>query len=260
MNKATNTDETIELYSQRAISIATYFGGPLAAGILARQNFINLGEERLGKNALIIGIISTIFLFVGIFLIPEEIIDKVPNAIIPLLYTGIIYLVIEKYQGSKLKEHKENSRPFYSAWKATGVGAVCMLILLGGIFGYAYLSTDDFDTKKYDNGIAEFNTNEEKALKLFAIIKNGSPDKIISHIDDVGLPAWKQNLKLLDELDNIKGLSEQFKKQNRILRQYSILRIKAFELVRKSVSENTNRYDEEFGKLNQQIEELLKQL
>ena len=88
-----NKKETVELYSQRAISIATYFGGPLAAGILARQNFINIGKDQLGKNALIVSIISTVLLFAGIFSVSEEIMDKVPNALIPLIYTGIIYLI-----------------------------------------------------------------------------------------------------------------------------------------------------------------------
>lgn len=34
-----------KLYSQKGISIATFFGGPLAAGYLIRQNFIALGKE-----------------------------------------------------------------------------------------------------------------------------------------------------------------------------------------------------------------------
>lgn len=260
MNQEINPKEIVELYSQRAISIATYFGGPLAAGILARQNFINLGKEQLGKNALIIGIISTILLFVGIFSVPDYIIDKIPNPLIPLVYTGIIYLIIEKYQGSELKEHKEKNRPFYSAWKATGIGAICMLFLLGSIFGYAFLSPDDFDTKTYDNGIAEFNKNEEKALQLFSIIESSSPDQAISHIDTVGLPAWKQNLVILDNLDKIEGLYDQFKKQNETLRQYSKLRIETFILIKKALSENTNSYDEQIEKLNEQIENVLKQL
>jgi len=260
MNQETNQEKTFHLYSQRVISIATYFGGPLAAGILARQNFINLGKEQLGKNALIIGILSTILLFVGIFSVPDHIMDKIPNAVIPLVYTGIIYLILEKFQGSELKEHKENNRPFYSAWKATGIGAVCMLILLGGIFGYAFLSPDDFDTKKYDNGIAKFNKNEEKALLLFSIIETNNPDKIIEHIDNVGLPAWQENLKLLDDLDNIEGLYDQLKNQNEILRQYSKLRIEAFELIKKSVKEDSNKYGREIEELNRQIDEILKKL
>lgn len=259
INEETNQKETIQLYSQRAILIATYFGGPLAAGILARQNFINLGKAQLGNNALIIGIVSTILLFAGIFSVPDDIVNKIPNALIPFVYTGIIYLIIEKYQGNELKEHKQNKMPFYSAWKATGIGAVCMLILLGGILGTVFLLPDDFDTQKYDNGIAEFNKNEEKALQLFSIIENNNADEVISHIENVGLPAWKQNLIIIDNLDKIEGLDEQLKKQNETLRQYSKVRIEAFELIKKAVTENTNSYDGQIEELNKQIEEVLKQ-
>lgn len=260
MNPEAETKETIKLYSQTAISIATYFGGPLAAGILTRRNFINLGKEQLGKNALIIGIISTMLLFVGIFSIPQNIIDKIPNIIIPLFYTIIINLVVDKYQGSNLKEHKQKNRPFYSVWKATGIGIICMLILLGGIFSYAFLSPEDFDTKKYDNGIAEFNKNEEEALQLFVIIENSDAEKVISHIDSIGLPAWERNLKLLEELDNIEGLYDQFKKQNETLRQYTKLRMKSFALIRKAIIENTNKYDKEIDDLNRNIDKTLTKL
>lgn len=260
MNQEINQKNTVELYSQRAILIATYIGGPLAAGILARQNFINLGKEELGKYSLIIGIVSTLLLIVGIFSIPEEIIDKVPNLVIPLIYSGIIYLIIEKYQGTELKQHKENNLPFYSAWKATGIGFVSMLILVGGIFGYALLSPDDFDTKKYDNGMVEFSKNEENALLLFSIIDSSSSDKIIRHIDNVGLPAWKNNIELLDNLDKIEGLHDQLKKQNEILRQYSKLRIETFELIRRAVEEDSNKYDRKIEELNFQIDEVLKKL
>lgn len=256
----TNQIDPIELYSQRAISIATYFGGPLAAGILARQNFINLGKAQQGKYALIIGIITTILLFVAIFSVPEYIIDKIPNAIIPFVYIGIIYLVIEKYQGIDLKNHKENNGPFYSAWKATGIGALSMLFLLAGIFGYVYFSPEDFDATKYDSGIATFNKNEEKALQLFSILENSSSDKVISHIDNIGLPSWQENLTLLDELDEIEGLYDQFKKQNEKLRHYTKLRIETFQLLKKAISEKSNSYDMQIQALNTEIDKTLKEL
>ena len=85
-----------KFYSQKGISIATYFGGPLAAGYLVKKNYETLGQPESGKKALIIGIISTILLFVGIFSIPKSIIDKIPSALIPLIYTGLIYLIVEK--------------------------------------------------------------------------------------------------------------------------------------------------------------------
>jgi hypothetical protein len=250
-----NQNLTTKFYSQRAIIIATYFGGPLAAGYLARQNFINLGKEDYGMYSLIIGIISTLLIFIGIFSIPEHIIDKIPNPLIPLIYTGIIYVILEKLQGKELKEHKEKNGEFYSAWKAAGTGAICTVILLGGVLGYAYLSPDEFDTAKYDNGIATFNKNEEKALELFNFIETSSTQKSIDFIDKQGIPAWESNQQILNDLDKIEGLYDELIKQDQILRNYCNLRIEQFKLIKKSLTENTNAYDSEIQKVITQIDE-----
>lgn len=248
-----------KLYSQRAISIATFFGGPLAAGILARQNFINLGKDDYGKYSLIIGIVSTILIYLGIFSLPEPIIDKIPNVLIPAIYTGIIYFIIERLQGSELADHKNNNGEFYSAWKAAGIGAICMTILLIGIFGYVYsksgviFPTGKFDVQ-YDNGIARFNKNEEKALTLFTILESDSSSKSISFIDKVGIPTWEENLQILEELDKIDGLYPQLKKQDQILRNYCNLRIETFKLIRKALVENTNAYDQQIENINKKID------
>lgn len=260
MNTEPNQKETFHLYSQRAISIATYIGGPLAAGILARQNFINLGKEELGKKALIISIVSTILLFVVIFSIPENLIDKIPSAVIPLVYTAIIYLIIEKTQGVEIKEHKSNNHPFYSAWKAVGIGAISSVILLIGIFGYAYLAPYPPYFEKYDEGIEKFAENEDKALHLFSIIETSSPNEIIEYIDNIGLPAWKENLVLINDLDNIEGIDEDLINQNKILKQYSNLNIEAFELIKKAFEEDTDKYAMEIDELNRKIEKKLSEL
>jgi hypothetical protein len=249
----------IKLYSQRAISIATFFGGPIAAGFLARQNFINLGKEDYGKYSLIIGIVSTLLVFAGIFSLPEHILDKIPNILIPTIYTGIIYLIIEKFQGRELSEHKNNNGEFYSAWKAAGVGAICMVILLIGIFSYVYTTTGiifpngKFD-EQYDNSIAQFNKNEEKALILFSLLENESPEKSINFIDSTGIPTWEENIRILDELDKIKGLYKPLKKQDQILRNYCNLRIESFKLIRKAIQEGTNAYDHQIESIHQKID------
>jgi len=260
MDQEPEKAESFRLYSQRSISIATYFGGPLAAGILARRNFINLGKEQSGKSAFIIGIFATIFVFAMVFLIPGELIDKVPPALIPLVYTGIIYFVIEKFQGADLKEHKEKNRPFYSAWKATGIGAACMVLIFGSIVAIAFISPDEFDSKKYDAGIEAFKENESVALSIYSKFETASALEIVSFIDSSGIPAWKQNLMLLDELDNLDGIKDSFKKQNEHLRKYSTRQIELFELIKKSISENTNKYDQEIQNIQLQIEQILKQI
>ena len=198
--------ESKELYTQRAIGIATFFGGPLAAGILVRRNFINLGNEQYGKHALSIGIISTILLFGGLFSIPEQVLDKIPSSILPAIYTIVIYLVVDKFQGKQLKEHKNINGAFYSAWKATGVGFVCMLLIIAGIFGYAYTLGDDFDTERYDKGLSEFFKNEEIALGLFKLDAESPKKEITSFIHRKGIPNWEKNLRILNDLDGIEAI------------------------------------------------------
>ena len=255
-----NNKDTLKLYSQNAISVATFFGGPLAAGFLARQNFISLGKKESAKNSLIIGIVSTVLLFAAIFSVPDELINKVPRFVIPLIYTGIIYILIEKYQGKELKKHLANRGPCYSLWKAVGVGAVSMLVILAGLFSYAFVSPDGFDAEKYDREIAEISRNEENATHLFSNQDSGSTQEIIDHIDRVGIPAWKNNIEKLDSLDKMEGLYDPLKKQNQVFREYTLLRIKSFELIRKAVSENSDQYDIEIEDLNQKIEDQLNTL
>lgn len=139
MSPETEQKNTYRLYSLTAINIATFFGGPLAAGILVRRNFINLGDEAAGKKALFIGIFSTLIIFTVIFSLPEEILDMIPNALIPMIYTFIIYLIVDKYMGKAIKEHKSNSHPFYSGWKAAGIGLISCIIIMAFIILYALL-------------------------------------------------------------------------------------------------------------------------
>lgn len=126
------------LYSQRAILVATFFGGPMAAGILARQNFINLGDEKRGNQAFYIGIIATVLVFGLLFSLPQEWIEKIPRLAIPTVYMGIIYFLIQKFQGNELEHHKENQAPFYSLWKAFGIGLLCLLAMFVALFLYAF--------------------------------------------------------------------------------------------------------------------------
>lgn len=252
--------EDTKLHSQRAIALATFLGGPMAAGFLIKENFKTLGKNQLGNNAFFIGIIATVLILVGILSLPEQVSDKIPNFIIPAAYTAIILMLVEKYLGKTFKEHEENNRPFHSIWKAVGVGVIFLAIMLSSIFAYAYFAPDEFDTVKYDNGIAEFNKNEEKALHLFDVMETSKKGDAISYIDNIGLICWEKNLDILSDLDNIEGLNEEFKKQNEILRRYVNLRIETYQLIRKAFSEETDNYDKEIEKLNTQIEKTLNEL
>lgn len=259
-NQIINCNPDIKLYSKKAIGIATFLGGPLGAGVLMRQNYLNIGAEDVAKRTLLISIVGTIMLFTIIFTLPDSIIDKIPNSIIPAIYTLIIYFIVERLMGSTLEVHERENGVFYSSWKAAGIGITCGLVLLAGLFSYAHLAPDDFDTQTYDAGMERFQQNENEALSLFSNLETWSVPRSLRFIDETGIPAWQDNIQILNQLDTITGLYPEFKHQNKVLREYCELRIESYKLLKKALSENTTEYDRAIFAIRDRINELLDSL
>lgn len=118
-----------KIFTNKAISVATFFGGPIAAGFLISKNYKVFGDENAARNSIFIGIISTILLFVGIFMIPEHIIDMIPQPLIPGIYTAIIAGLVEKLQGRKIKDFLSENGQKASNWQAAGYGFIGLLII-----------------------------------------------------------------------------------------------------------------------------------
>src|SRR6266487_6381979 len=85
-----------KIYKDRAIYVGTFLGGPLVAGYLIAENFKIFSEPDRAKKTWIYAIIATVVIFGGIFLIPDTV--KIPNQIIPLIYTGITYYLVQHFQ------------------------------------------------------------------------------------------------------------------------------------------------------------------
>ena len=250
-----------KLYSQRAIAIATYFGGPLAAGILVKKNCLNLGKPDQARNALFIGIISMLL----IFAIPNDLLENIPNFVIPTIYTGIIYLIVKQIQGKELDEHKEKGGEFYSAWKATKIGAISMIIFLAGFVFVAFISGDfentraDFDTEKYDIEVAKFIDNEKRALAVFSVLESSDHEFIIKEFNKAEV-IWKQNKSIIDNLLTFNNLPQELIDQNKKLIEYCDLRIEHTRLFIKGISEDTDKYVPEIDRIGLKIQNILAEL
>ena len=260
INLQENNTENIKLYSSKAISGATFLGGPLAAGYLISENYKALDKPDIGRAALIIGIVVTVILFGGIFMLPETIIDKIPRQIIPLIYTGIIWGIVEWKQGDILKAHKENNNSFFSGWRAAGVGIVSLLIIGIGIFGYVFLSTDNELNEKYDAEIAQFSKNENETLIFYDHLNTETRNSLIQELDEKTIPKWKENVEIINKTNSFKDLPSELNEQNQILLRYSELRIKAFELFRKAIKEDTEKYAPQLEKIHKEIDNELGKL
>lgn len=252
-----NLTKDLKFYSQRAIGMATFLGGPLAAGYLIRENYLALNKPNEGKKSLIIGIISTIFLLGGIFMIPEYIIEKIPNQFIPLIYTGIIYVIVEKIHGTILNQHKEFENEFYSGWKAAGIGFISLIILSIGIFGYAFISGDGIENEAYDKEIAKFTKNEAETLVFYDHLNTANRNSLLQELNNLAIPKWEENIEIIEKANEIKGLPSELLEQNKTLLQYAELRLKAFELFRKAIREDTDKYAEELEYLHLEMEQLI---
>ncbi len=225
----------------------------------ARKRLKELREKE-GLWALIIGMVSTILLFWGIFQISESIIDKIPNVLIPAIYTGIIYLIVEKIQGNEIKKHKEENNEFYSNWKAVGIGLIWTIVLMGGIFTYVYYGPQDAYAKAYDTELEKFHNNEAEAMKVFDMLHDSPAYEIVYFIEHTGIPKWQENIEIVNKMSKIENLPEEFQKQNKLLLEYCKLRIEAYNLMLKSMLNDTSEYDEEITEKHVQIEKIIDEL
>ena len=248
-------EEKFKLYSQKAIIIATFFGGPVAAGILIRKNSLNLGREKEGLIALIIGITSTIILIVSVFWTSDPIIDKVANTLIPPIYMLIIAVIVDKIYGQILKKHKEENNEFYSNWRAAGIGFACSIVIFGGAFTYAYFAPDDWDYETYNYEITKVDNNLVEATEFFNI-EFRNPSEALYFIEHKGIPKLKENIEILDEISTIEDMPDFFQKQIELLREYCMLRIETYELISKAVLNETSEYDEKIFRKNVRIDEI----
>jgi hypothetical protein len=260
MNEET-THEYQKFYSLRSISIATFLGGPVAAGILIRRNFLNLNEDKKAVNALFIGILSTVLLFVVLFSMPESTIDRIPSSLIPAIYTGLIYLIANKLQGETLQEHKNNRGEFYSAWRAAGIGLVFSLLIVAGVVGYIYASEPDydFDIETYQHNINLFIDNEAQALVVFDKMGYLEDDELISEFKH-GRNLWKQNVVLTSEILTLDDLPKELEDLVSKLKIYSELRITFYDLFIKAITEETDEYGPRIESIAFQIDRLLNEL
>jgi hypothetical protein len=256
-------NSTSRFYSISAISLATFLGGPIAAGLLMRRNFINTGQEKYAMITLLLGVLATLLVIGVIFVIPDSFFSKPgANAIIPGIYTALIYLIAEKLQGGILLQHKENLGLFYSKWRAAGIGLIFTIATLLFIFG-AILAEEhfnrNFDAAAFDTRIEKFVENETKSLIIFHVAGRLNDELLLPeyvHSKDL----WSENLVLADEMTKIERLPEDLLQLAQKLKEYSRLRISMFDLIMKGVYEKTEVYNQELDQVIEQINLLIEEI
>ncbi len=127
-----------KIYKDRAIWVGTFLGGPLAAGYLIAENYKAFNDTDKAKKTWIYAIIATVVVIGGVFLIPDNF--KIPNQIIPLIYTAIAYYLVQNFQGQNISAHLNSGGQVFGWWRTIAVGLIGLAITVISIFGFALLS------------------------------------------------------------------------------------------------------------------------
>jgi len=254
---ANNTTQDAKLFSSIAIGGATFLGGPLAAAYMIGENFKALQKPKEGQMALIVGIVTTIALFTALFLIPESALDSIPRQIIPLTITAAAWGFVEWKMGSILKAHKEHGNPFFSGWRAAGIGFISLLIIILGIGAFVFFGPSDEVYEIYDNEMETFYVNEEETLVFYDHISTESNEVLLQELTAVTLPKWKENIAIIHKTKAIEDLPSELIDRNQQLLTYAELRVRAFELFKKAFAEDAEIYAPEIEKIHREIQKQL---
>jgi hypothetical protein len=204
--------ERIALYSLRGIGVGTFVGGPLAAGILAGMNFHKLGRKRAGHLALAIGALVAVFLFGGMFMLPPEIVDRVPNALLPAIYVSIAVLWVQKTQGAQIAAALDSGAARKaSGWSIAGISLGSLAVSLGVVVPFA-LAEPPFG---FGGERATYGPEGMHDIYVVGDIDRSSVDELFETLDDWGFVSSDFGAAF-----QIKRIDEQYELAIPILRTY----------------------------------------
>ncbi|MCA9034147.1 MAG: hypothetical protein KDA91_03400 [Planctomycetaceae bacterium] len=164
------TAPTYKLHSPGGVVWATFLGAPLAAGIVMALNYARAGRGENVWKAIAGGVAASIVLLGLVFAIPDEILDKIPNAVFYVPQLLIVSAVAKKLQGRLVEEHVARGGELVSGWRSAGIGLMCLPLLIGGLllmepsFGNVLTAGND---EVYYRG----NATEEDAQELADALK-----------------------------------------------------------------------------------------
>ena len=100
---------------------------------------------------------------------------------------------------------------------------------------------------------------EAMALEVYNLPPNTPNDKILYGIKDRGIYHWNENIKLIDSFEDL-NLPVEIRIKNKLLKEYCELRIKSYELLYKTISQDTDQYRTQIEDYNKQIESKINEL
>lgn len=147
-------------------------------------------------------------------------------------------------------------KPEAAGLKYSILGVLTVLILAASFIVYGIIPND---IVQYDEKMKSFVSMEAMALEVYNKPENTPKDQLLSEIKDRGIYYWNENIKLLNECDDL-NLPIEIRVRNGKLLKYCDLRLKSYNLIYKAIDEDTDRYKDSIEIYTRDIEALIKNL
>ena len=123
------------VYSPVQGALASFLGGPFVGTYFIAMNFKALDKPTKMRRSIIWGLLFSAVLVFGSPFLPV----RTPKFIIPLAYSWVVRLVIEKSQFSKEQINSSGTLKFESNWKVFGLSLLSLLVFLFSVVGLILL-------------------------------------------------------------------------------------------------------------------------
>ncbi len=166
-----------------------------------------------------------------------------------LIIAGLISvpLILIKNNGNEIAEEKI---------KHSTVAIIIAVILTGSYI--IYRNTPN-DIPKYNEKMNVFVYNESKALEFYRLSDKMPKEKLLSSLKDKGLYYWNENIRLVKEADKL-NIPRLFHERNVKMLEYCELRINSYNLIYRTIEENTTAYADSIELYKLQIKEVMKEI
>lgn len=143
-----------------------------------------------------------------------------------------------------------------SRLKIAAIGGVALVVT--GLAIYAVRSIPN-DIGTYDAKMEVFQTNDRMAIAAVGLQGDTDDAQLKRALENTAIPRMKSNLGILAEVEAL-NLPDVIKPRNAMLRNYTELRLKTFELMHWAASDSTAQYQQQMDDYMKQTDSLLTEL
>ena len=102
----------------------------------------------------------------------------------------------------------------------------------------------------YDEKMETFYNNDIETDNFLSNIDKISIDEAIKSLNNEIVPKWNTNLEVLNNISQIENLPSELVEENRLLLEYSSLKLQSFEIIKKVIIFDNDKYNSELKAIN----------